>query len=206
MGEIEKIIITTLKKRPGLSDKELAEAIRGRGKPSQYINQKCRVLAAQGILDRKARADGRLGNWLTDDSYYLKARNEQRTAAHTADIAEKRIKQVLESYLTAQKWEPRISWSSGHGIDIDASRGDDRWIIEVKGAEDCNPAWVNLFLTVLGELLQRMDNPQCKYSIALPDIDHLRRLWERLPPLAKRRTGISALFVNPQGDITEITG
>jgi hypothetical protein len=63
---------------------------------------------------------------------------------------------------------------------------------------------VNYFLGVLGELLQRMSDPEAKYSIALPDLPQFRRLWERLPELAKRRTTISALFVSGSGDVEEV--
>lgn len=63
---------------------------------------------------------------------------------------------------------------------------------------------VNYFLGVLGELLQRMSDPEAKYSIALPDLPQFRRLWDRLPAQAKGRTGISALFVNDSGRIEEV--
>ncbi len=63
---------------------------------------------------------------------------------------------------------------------------------------------VNYFLGVLGELLQRMTDPAAKYSIALPDLPQFRRLWDRLPELAKQRTGISALFVSESGRVDEV--
>jgi hypothetical protein len=80
----------------------------------------------------------------------------------------------------------------------------DRWIIEVKGSRSHNPLCVNYFLLVLGEIFQRMDVPNCKYSVALPDIEQFRRLWERLPLLAKNRIGITALFINLNGNVTEL--
>ena len=54
---------------------------------------------------------------------------------------------------------------------------------------------VNYFLAVLGETLQRMDDRDARYSIAFPDMPQYRRLWGRLPELAKRRTRITALLV-----------
>jgi len=54
------------------------------------------------------------------------------------------------------------------------------------------------------ELLQRMDDPDARYSIALPDMQQFRRLWQRLPQLAKARTTISALFVSPSGNVEEV--
>jgi hypothetical protein len=65
---------------------------------------------------------------------------------------------------------------------------------------------VNYFLAILGEILQRMSDPEAKYSIALPDLGQFRNLWARLPELAKSRTGITILFVNADGDIEESSG
>jgi len=64
---------------------------------------------------------------------------------------------------------------------------------------------VNYFLSILGELLQRMDDPDARYSIALPDMKQFRRLWQRLPDLAKSRTEISALFVDGSGRVEEVS-
>jgi len=63
---------------------------------------------------------------------------------------------------------------------------------------------VNYFIGILGETLQRMNDPASKYSIALPDVQQFRRLWDRLPRLAKQRTQITALFVNADGQVIEV--
>ena len=62
---------------------------------------------------------------------------------------------------------------------------------------------VNYFIAVLGETLQRMDDANAKYSIALPDMPQFCGLWNRLPRLAKDRTRISMLFVDPDGRVRE---
>jgi len=64
----------------------------------------------------------------------------------------------------------------------------------------------NYFLAVLGELLQRMDNERTNYSIALPNLQKFRRLWNQLPLVAKTRTGITVLFVDEKGKVTHFTG
>jgi hypothetical protein len=48
-----------------------------------------------------------------------------------------------------------------------------------------------------------MDDPNAKYSIALPDMKQFRNLWNRFPKLAKERTQISAMFVSTDGSILE---
>ena len=202
MGDIEYNIIRLLEHNPGLSDRELANAIKGRGKSSQYINQTCRTLASKKIILRKKRHDGLLGNWLVGEYICSDARTVP--ADETDDVSEKKMKQILEIYLTSRDWEPKINWRANHGVDIEARYGTKKWIIEVKGSGIYSPVLTNYFLSVLGEILQRMDDPGCKYSIALPDVNQFHKLWERLPSLAKDRAGITALFVNPTGHVTEI--
>jgi hypothetical protein len=48
-----------------------------------------------------------------------------------------------------------------------------------------------------------MDNPNAKHSIVLPDKYQFQRLGDRLSETAKIRTGITALFVDLKGIVTE---
>jgi hypothetical protein len=116
-------------------------------------------------------------------------------------LSEHTLKRVLDAWLQAQGWSTHVAWRKIHGIDIEARRDAERWIIEVKGMGKLNPMRVNYFLAILGETLQRMNDPEAKYSIALPDLPQFRGLWDRLPDLAKQRTQISALFVDTDGNV-----
>jgi|GraSoi2013_100cm_1033763.scaffolds.fasta_scaffold67506_2 hypothetical protein len=118
--------------------------------------------------------------------------------------SEDKVKRSLKAWLEASGWEVSVIWGRAHGIDLEAKRNGQRWIIEAKGCGSRNPMRVNYFLGILGELLQRMDDPDVRYSIALPDMQQFRRLWQRLPQLAKARTTISALFVSPSGKVEEV--
>ena len=195
MSELKRNIIHLLENNPGLTDRELTDAIRGRRASPQYINQNCRYLESNGTVLRRKREDGLIGNWL---------RRRSEMDLQTTEIPEKKIKQILESYLTSRGWDIKVNSGNNPGLDIEARLGNDRWIIEVKGSGDFNLTRVNFFHAVLGEILQRMDDPHYKYSIALPDTELFRRLWERLPALAKSRLGVTALFVNLTGSITEL--
>jgi hypothetical protein len=203
LGEIEKDIIWLVKHNPGLSDKELSEAIQGRGASSKYINQNCQSLKTQGVLYRKKREDGLIGNWLKENDHTIQLVNQVEMKSQSEDVSEKKIKQILEKYLAERGWTPEIDWSASHGIDVQARRGDEHWIIQVKGAGTFHSILINKFLIVLGEIVQRMDDPKIRYSIALPDIEEFRRLWERVPALAKSRLQISVLFVNLTGNKVE---
>jgi hypothetical protein len=124
-----------------------------------------------------------------------------RTTSDAPIFSEDEVKKVLETWLSARGWSVEIAWAKSRGVDIHARKNDERWIIEVKGGGSLQPMRVNYFLGVLGETLQRMDDPKAAYSIALPDLKQFRNLWSRLPALAKARTQISALFVARDGSV-----
>jgi hypothetical protein len=123
--------------------------------------------------------------------------------AQADQIIEKKMKQALQRYLTVLNWEINSGLNVNQKNDIEAQRDGQRWVIKMKGSVSYDPALVRYFSTVLGEILQRMDEVDCKYSIALPDAGPFRRLWDRLPELAKERTGLTSLFVSSGGEVTE---
>jgi hypothetical protein len=193
-----------LEYNPGLSDKEIAHIVKAHSESPQYINQKCRFLESEGIVKREKREDGLIGNWLTENGL-LQSITRYSLTGDAGSFPEKKIKKYLEGYLASQGWETRVAWGFTHGVDIEARRGLQKWIIEVKGVEPSDPLPVNAFVDVLGEVLQRMDDPACKYSVAIPDLEQFRRLWERLPLLSRQRTGITVLLVSLTGEVMEKT-
>ncbi|AGE20784.1 MarR family transcriptional regulator [Geobacillus stearothermophilus] len=199
-------IITLLTEKDGLTDREITDILLGKNNPQQSVNQACRNLANRGLLRRVVRKDGLIGNFLTDDGLVVNSAqgNDSKITENTdSKLKEDYIKEVLQAYLHSEGWETQIAWGKTPGIDINAIRGNERWIIEVKGLGTSNPMNVNYFLGVLAETLQRMEDPNAKYSIALPDVKQFRNLWDRLPLLAKKRTGITALFIDEQGNVSE---
>ena len=120
-------------------------------------------------------------------------------------FSEDDVKRSLQSWLEASGWAVSIAWGRDRGIDVEGTRDGKRWIIEAKGCGSLNAMRVNYFLSILGELLQRMNDPDAHYSVALPDMKQFRGLWQRLPELAKSRTQISALFVGPSGHVEEVS-
>lgn len=196
-------ILRLIAREPGLTDREITNRLRGASAMQQPINQQCRALEATGRLLRRERHDGRIGNYPTVPSGPV-ARVSIEGVAKTAHdpLAEDSLKQVVKDWLEADGWTTQVAWKGARGADIVARRGDETWIIEVKGRGSLQPMRVNYFLAILGETLQRMSDPSARYSIALPDLAQFRGLWERLPSLAKERTTISALFVSDTGIVS----
>ena len=117
-------------------------------------------------------------------------------------LQEEKIKHILANYLVNNGWDIKVAWGHQQGIDIDAERNGERWIIEVKGPGSRQPMRVNYFISILGETLQRMNDSNARYSIALPDIQQYRRLWNKFPQLAKERTTIDLILVDENGNIS----
>jgi hypothetical protein len=201
MTTLPQRILNAVQLKPGMTDRQLADQLSGRGSPQQPINIAARALAAKGRLRRAKRQDGLIGNYVGNATLPDLGPMQARKNHDLAALSEDEIKEVLERWLVADGWTSKVAWGRTTGIDIDAKRGRERWIIEVKGPGSLPAMRVNYFLAMLGEVLQRMDAADVKYSIALPDLKQYRGLWERLPALAKARTTISLLLVNTAGKV-----
>jgi hypothetical protein len=79
-------------------------------------------------------------------------------------FSEDQLKTALKGWLEAQEWEVEVAWAKIRGIDIHARWRTERWIIEAKGGGTLDATRVNYFLGVLGETLQRMDDPKAAYA------------------------------------------
>lgn len=119
-------------------------------------------------------------------------------------LSEDEIKKVLDNWLKNQRWNTQVAWGKQHGPDIIATIANEKWIIEVKGPGSRNAMRINYFLSILGEILQRMKDNKTKYSIALPDLKQYRNLWDKVPDLAKQRTQLTLLVVGKEGSIKEL--
>lgn len=207
MATLPEQIIELIGKSPGMTDREITSALRNSSAPQQPVNIAARGLAEKGVVIRKKRHDGLIGNYLSGQP--LPASKPQ-PAARKHDgknhLSEDDAKEILRSWLEKDGWETKIAWGRSRGIDIEAKRESERWIIEVKGIGSRSEMRVNYFIGMLGETLQRMEDPSAKYSIAMPDVAQFRGLWTRLPSVAKSRTTITALFVADDGAVEEVDG
>ncbi|EID44023.1 MULTISPECIES: hypothetical protein [Anoxybacillaceae] len=197
-------IIELLKIENGLTDREITDKIKGKGEPQQSVNVTCRNMESKGMIKRIKGQDGLIRNYLDDFTFEPKQKEYKSSKSKNDGLSEDEIKEILNNYLISNGWNTQVAWGKSQGIDIDAFKGKERWIIEVKGCGTRSAMRVNYFLAILGETLQRMSDPNAKYSIALPDMQQYRNLWERLPRLAKERTGISVIFVNEDKGIEEV--
>ncbi len=208
MASLKERILALISQEPGLTDREITDRLEGKNAIQQPINQAAHQLKVLGKLVRRHRSDGLIGNYPAipmDEATFI----PQQTLVPTTPnqgvlLSEDDLKRTLQDWLVSSGWRVDVKWAKEHGIDIEAFKNGTRWIIEVKGSGSLNAMRVNYFLGILGETLQRMNDPNALYSIALPDLAQFRGLWQRLPNLAKQRTTITALFVSESGKIEEV--
>ena len=206
MASLPQRILSLVSETPGLSDRQIANHLQGASAAQQPVNIAARGLAKKGRIIRRRREDGLIGNYLSGMAAapVQEVRKNSATASGE-DLSEDRLKHHLREWFRSNGWEAEIAWGHERGIDIKAVRDMETWVVEVKGIGSRPEMRVNYFIGILGETLQRMNDPASKYSIALPDVQQFRRLWDRLPLLAKQRTQITALFVNANGQVIEVS-
>jgi hypothetical protein len=128
---------------------------------------------------------------------------QDQSLVSSYSLSARRARQILENFLVAEGWKPEVVRSRGQGFSIEARYGTNRWIVQLAFMNPSKQQVVDAFSSVLGEILRRMKDPVCRYSIALPDSDAFRRLWDRLPDLSKDRLNLTALFISPSGVVLE---
>lgn len=234
-------ILDLLAASPGLTDREITDRLTGRHAGQQTANRMCRELEKERRVTRRARNDGKSGNYLLptqqraaiasspcngkgfipgrtttgvigaeatrplpaqmvpDAVLQVRTVRERNAADPDGCLSEDDVKRHVAAWLNGLGWKGTVAWGCSPGLDIRAERGGERWLIEAKGSGSPPAMRVDYFLAILGEILQRMDDPSARYSIALPNHRQFRGLWVRLPHLAKNRLGVTALFVAPDG-------
>lgn len=184
-----------------MDDDEIAARM---GIVRQNVNQICRRLELQGVLRRTVGPAGKIVNELAGSVSVAAAVPAQRAHFVKSELTtEDDVKRAVARYLEARGLHVEVKWGHDRGIDIVATGAGERWVVEAKGEVASDQQQGNCFLGALGELVQRMDDPDARYALALPDNLRYRGLVNRLPRLARARLTLTILFVSAEGIVTE---
>jgi hypothetical protein len=74
-------------------------------------------------------------------------------------ITEDAVKEAVKRSLEAAGWTVLVRWGRERGIDIEATRGDERLVLEAKGETTPGPQQVSYFVGAIVELVQRVSDP-----------------------------------------------
>lgn len=99
MGLKERIR-TAVGARPGLTDRELTDALMGPSVGQQAVNQAARALATSGVLVRARRPDGKIGNFATSAAPAV-VEPTQTPAASSNGMSEDMVKAGVATWLTS---------------------------------------------------------------------------------------------------------
>ncbi len=174
-----------------LDDDQLAVRL---GVIRQKDNQAARRLSEQGRLVRRSEPGAKITNRLATGPLPPTEPPAPKTQPSSL-LTEDEVKTAVRDCLAAEGYEVSVAWARTRGIDIDARRTEDRIILEAKGEAALQPQQVNYFLGALGELVQRMSDPDARYGLALPDNPQYRGLVRRLPHVAWERLKLVVFFV-----------
>lgn len=114
-------ILKQIHANPGLTDRELTSTLLGPRVGQQVVNQAARALAAAGLVVRRLRQDGKIGNYPSD----LQTREPTPLVGQGTKpemLSEDDVKRNLQVWLESTGWQVCTVWGKGHGIDLDAKR------------------------------------------------------------------------------------
>lgn len=196
VASIAHRVLAALVSEGSLDDDELADRFEVR---RQSINQVTRRLATEGRIRRYLGPDGKLTNALPSDEHIAESAATQPPLGspdNDEPLAEDEVKTAVQDHLDALGYTVTVAWGRARGIDIEATHlTKPRQVIEAKGEVSSDQQQGNYFLGALGELLQRMSDPDATYALALPDNRRYRGLVRRLPDLARDRLSLRVYWV-----------
>jgi len=208
VATVKERIYELLRNKPGLTDAEIRRALNL--SVHQHANNEARRMQGEGLI-RRVEEEGLIRNYLVGSEVRemsIAAQPSKNLASfsknNTPETSEDDVKLSLGVWLEENGWDVSIAPGKEPGPDIVAKKDGDVWVIEVKGSGSRPQMRANYFLSALGQILQRMNSGTTLYSVAFPDLRQYRRLWQRLPGEAKRRTRVSVLFVDAGGEVNEV--
>ena len=113
-------------------------------------------------------------------------------------MTEDEVKLAVKTVLEQKGYAVEVAWGHARGVDLEARKGDERLLIEAKGDAPTPQMQGNYFLNAIGELVQRMMDPNAEYGLAFPDVPRYRGLVERLPDHALDVLRLHAFLVGVQ--------
>jgi hypothetical protein len=159
----ERILQALTDAQHPLDDDQLAAIL---GVRRQAINQECRKLGNRGLLKRQVSVGNKIQNVLIGAA--PPPRPDPPVFADSVGLLkEDEVKAAVRDSLVAEGYEVTVAWGHERGIDIEARSVAKRILIEAKGEEALQPQQVNYFLGALGELVQRLDDPEASSSAGL---------------------------------------
>jgi hypothetical protein len=121
MLRLKEQVMNLVRSTPGLTDREMTGRLLGHGIGQQALNQVTRQLASEGRIVRRQRQDGKIANYLNDDSSQATEQSVPPQRGPSAGLSEDEVKRRLQTWLEASGWQVSVVWARSPGIDIEAT-------------------------------------------------------------------------------------
>lgn len=127
---------------------------------------------------------------------------EMKNFAYEGSVGlnEESVKASVAEFLRNQGYTVAVGKKRERGPDIRASREGLKLIVEAKGEGSRNEMFNNFFVSILGEILQRMNEQAAEYGIALPAHRKYARLIEELSDNPRFVLRLNFYLVRPSSD------
>lgn len=203
LADTEFLALNALKERGWLHDGELASML---GVGPEVIKQVIRSLTTEGYVGRFPGKKGKFVTALTSKALTRLYQHRPDADPPTGErLSEDQVKRAVATHLESGGWTVQVAWGRTPGIDIEARRRGERLVIEAKGEAGLQPQQHNYFVGALGELVQRLDEPNARYGLALPNHRQYHGLVDRLPDEAKKRLNFIVFWVERGPDGPRVT-
>lgn len=121
---------------------------------------------------------------------------------------EDKVQEMLARKLRDEGWRVSTAPGQSHGVDVDARKGEQAVIIEVKGEPNSPKTYRNqrrgYLRGALASIIKRMvdENPNQVFCIAFPNNDYYpTAVPKQIPVLVRKKLNLFALFVQTDGSI-----
>src|SRR5499427_680361 len=133
VATLKESVLALVRSAPGLTDREIANRLLGSRARQARVHQPARSLAAEGLIARRRRYDGKLGNYPAAVSQGPSSPAAGGESIEAVDpLSEDEVKRKLQAWLEGVGWIV-VTGGRSQGIIIAALQSGRRWVIEAKG-------------------------------------------------------------------------
>jgi hypothetical protein len=163
----------------------------------------CMQLEIRKQVRRGPRSDGRTVTRLVGEP--VSSLTDQPATELTRIVTEDEVKIAMKNHLEHHDYEVAVIFGQADGIDIEATKENERLLVEARGEAASPQAQTDLFLSGLGAIVQWMTDPEARYGLALPDNKIYRELVQKLPSVSRSRLNLTVFYVTRAGDKLKVS-
>ncbi|HEV2489121.1 MAG TPA: hypothetical protein VGT03_04880 [Candidatus Acidoferrales bacterium] len=137
---------------------------------------------------------------MSNDEFTSKVEMKNFAYEERIGLGEETVKNCVADFLRGRGYAVAVGKKREHGPDIRATKDGLNLVVEAKGEGSRNEMFNNFFVSILGQILQRMTEQAAEYGIALPAHRKFARLIEELSDTPRFVLRLNFYLVRPSSD------